>query len=318
MVEIYIGNTDNNWFDFLQAKQPLEEVNFWKPTPTTFKAINEGGLFAFRLKSPRGLIGGYGVLASAINVSIQFAWDGLGQSNGCPDLATLVSAIQKYRKNPDINAQSLFGCRVLVQPVFFDQSDWFDLPEDWSSNIVSGKTYNTSTTHGQLLFEKLQERTNNKVLFQRDSGGIYGFGDNPQKEFSGERFGQPKLIHPRLGQASFRIKVADAYMFECGLSETKVLPALDAAHVRPYSSGGTHSINNGILLRRGIHSVLDSGYATFDNNYQFVVSDRVRTDFNNGNEYRRLHGSQLKLPANKMLWPSQSNLEWHRNECFKE
>jgi putative restriction endonuclease len=107
-------------------------------------------------------------------------------------------------------------------------------------------------------------------------------------------------------------------MFECGLSETKVLPALDAAHVRPYSSGGTHSINNGILLRRDIHSVLDSGYATFDNNYQFVVSDRVRTDFNNGNEYRRLHGSQLKLPANKMLWPSQSNLEWHRNECFKE
>jgi hypothetical protein len=29
-----------------------------------------------------------------------------------------------------------------------------------------------------------------------------------------------------------------------------------------------------------------------------VVSDRVRTDFNNGNEYRRLHGQKLQLPSN--------------------
>ena len=70
MPELYVANTDNEWFDFLKARAPLEDVNFWKPTPQTFRAIDEGQLFVFRLKSPRNRIGGYGVLASRNNVPI--------------------------------------------------------------------------------------------------------------------------------------------------------------------------------------------------------------------------------------------------------
>ena len=322
MPEIYIGNTDNKWFDFLRTRQPWAEVNFWKPTPATFKAIDEGGLFAFRLKSPRAFIGGYGILASAINVPIQFAWDGLGIGNGCATVDELVSSIKKYRGGIDITAQSLFGCRVLIEPVFFDEADWFPVPDDWSDNIVSGKTYSTNSNAGELLYQRILERTDKKALFQRDKQGLFGFGDDGQKPLSPllptkDKYGRDQFFKPRLGQQSFRIKVASAYQFTCGISDTKVLPALDAAHVRPYADGGIHALDNGIMLRKDIHSVFDAGYATFDEDFRFVVSDRVRTDFNNGNEYRKLHGSRLKLPSQEWARPAKVNIEWHRNERFK-
>ncbi len=323
MAEIYVGNTDNKWFDFLSQRAPWEEVNFWKPTPATFKAIDEGGIFAFRLKSPRALIGGYGILASAINVPIQFAWDGLGQANGCASLGELVDAITKYRGGRDITPQSLFGCRVLIDPIFFPEDQWFPVPRDWSDNIVSGKTYSTDSDHGRELYNRLMERTTVVRHLEKDRFGAFGFGSSAQAPMLGpvpelERFGKPSLIQPRLGQQSFRIKIASIYNFSCALSDTRVLPALDAAHLKPYTSGGTHAPQNGIFLRKDIHSVFDSGYATFDTDFRFVVSERVKTDFNNGSEYRRLHGAKLRLPSANHLWPSQENLEWHRTERYRD
>jgi putative restriction endonuclease len=95
-----------------------------------------------------------------------------------------------------------------------------------------------------------------------------------------------------------------------------VLPALDAAHIRPFAEGGAHVKANGILFRKDIHSVFDAGYATVDPDYRFVVSDKVREVFQNGNEYRRLHGKQLALPANRGDWPDKALLRWHNEERF--
>jgi putative restriction endonuclease len=95
-----------------------------------------------------------------------------------------------------------------------------------------------------------------------------------------------------------------------------VLSALDAAHIKPYSLGGTHDVSNGILLRRDIHSVFDAGYVTFDEDLRLVVSDRVRSDFNNGEEYRRLHGQRLNLPAMSIHKPQQEVLRWHNQNKF--
>ena len=51
MANIYVGNTDNDWFDFLASLSGIDEVNFWKPSAGNFKAISEGERFAFRLKT---------------------------------------------------------------------------------------------------------------------------------------------------------------------------------------------------------------------------------------------------------------------------
>ncbi len=141
----------------------------------------------------------------------------------------------------------------------------------------------------------------------------------PATEPENARFGDPVLIKPRLGQGAFRVAVTDAYQRQCAISGGRVLPALEAAHIKPYSAGGKHDVRNGILLRTDIHRVLDSGYATIDtdgSDLRFVVSNRVKSDFNNGNEYLRLHGSKLILPTKPQFVPSREALEWHNNNCF--
>ena len=76
------------------------------------------------------------------------------------------------------------------------------------------------------------------------------------------RYGEPQLIHPRLGQGAFRVLVTDIYQRRCAVTRERTLPALEAAHIRPYSTGGTHEAQNGLLLRRDIHSLFDAGYVT--------------------------------------------------------
>jgi putative restriction endonuclease len=65
-----------------------------------------------------------------------------------------------------------------------------------------------------------------------------------------ERFGEPRLVKPRLGQGAFRILVTDIYDRKCAITQERTLPALEAAHIRPYIDGGAHEARNGLLLRR--------------------------------------------------------------------
>ena len=76
------------------------------------------------------------------------------------------------------------------------------------------------------------------------------------------RFGEPHLIRPRLGQGAFRVLVTDIYERRCAVTQERTLPALEAAHIRPYGDGGAHEAENGLLLRRDIHSLFDAGYVT--------------------------------------------------------
>ena len=87
-----------------------------------------------------------------------------------------------------------------------------------------------------------------------------------------QRFGDPQLIRPRLGQGAFRVLVTDMYDRRCVVSEERTLPALDAAHIRPYGEGGSHEASNGLLLRRDIHSLFDAGYVTVTPDLRFAVS----------------------------------------------
>ena len=76
------------------------------------------------------------------------------------------------------------------------------------------------------------------------------------------RHGEPVLVTPRLGQGAFRVLVTDIYHRRCAVTGERTLPALDAAHIRPYGEGGEQRRPNGLLLRRDIHSLFDAGYVT--------------------------------------------------------
>jgi putative restriction endonuclease len=206
------------------------------------------------------------------------------------------------------------GCRILTQPVFLEEHEWITVPTDWARNIVVGKTYGADEPEGRRLWEQLHPH----VL-----GRQQGFQDAPTTQDGPEmpaksRFGQPTLVTPRLGQGAFRLVVTDVYGRRCAVTSGKVLPALDVAHIRPYSEGGAHQISNGLLLRRDIHTLLDRGYVTIDPDLRFVVSNRVKTEFNNGEEYRRLHGRTISVPDQPHLRPDARILAWHNETKFQD
>jgi putative restriction endonuclease len=305
MVNLFIANTDNTWFDFLSSEPNISEVNFWWPGEMAFRAVQPGELLVFRLKSPRNKIGGFGVFSNYSPLPIQIAWESFGRANGVVSFEALRNKIAAYRGGQPVGPMTNIGCTILVEPVFFPPHLWFDLPQSWSRSIQRGKIYSADNAEGLNLWTRLQDAA------QMCATPVAREMDEVQA-----RYGAPTLIAPRLGQGAFRVAVTEAYKRQCAITDGKVLPALDAAHIKPFSEGGHHTKSNGILLRKDIHSVFDAGYATVDKNYRFVVSRKVKEVFNNGEEYLRLDGKMLRLPSVKADWPDPDFLQWHNANRF--
>jgi putative restriction endonuclease len=312
MINVFVANTDNAWFDFLSAEKNLTEVNFWWPGEVSFRALQPGEILAFRLKSPRNKIGGFGIFSHHARLPIQMAWETFGRANGVSSLEALRSAIAKLRTNVAVLQSTDIGSTILVQPVFLPSHLWMDVPESWSPSIQRGKRYSTDNAEGRQLWLRLLDTaklgTTTSVPEIVTPSGI---SDREQA-----RFGTPTLIAPRLGQGAFRVAVTEAYGRKCAITHGKVLPALDAAHIKPYAEGGLHTTSNGILLRKDIHSVFDAGYVTIREDFTFAVSKKVREVFNNGEEYLRLHGTGLRCPDRKTDWPDTELLRWHNKERY--
>jgi len=305
MVKLFVANTDNTWFDFLSSELNINEVNFWWPGEMAFRAIDPGELLVFRLKSPRNKIGGFGVFNNHMPLPIQLAWESFGRANGVASFESLRSAIAAYRGGQPVGPMANIGCTILVEPVFLPRDLWFDLPPSWSQSIQRGKVYSTDKAEGLDLWNRLN-----------DVAQLCGTPVAREMREVQARYGAPTLITPRLGQGAFRVAVTEAYGRQCAITDGKVLPALDAAHIKPFGEGGQHTKSNGILLRKDIHSVFDAGYATVDRNYRFLVSKKVKEVFNNGEEYLRLDGKILRLPSRKADWPDPDFLQWHNENCF--
>lgn len=304
-VRLVVGVTDGDWFDQLRQLHDLSEVNFWSPSDKTFRALQPGELFLFKLHYPDNYIVGGGIFAHANSMPCSLAWEAFGQTNGALSLAEMRTRILKYRKEKsDERKDFVIGCRVLTQPFFLDRSQWIRVPESFSRNIVSFKTYSTSNVDGRILWDSVQDAITK-------SAALSGFAE-PQN-----RYGEPVLVRPRLGQGAFRILVTDNYQRKCAISGERTLPALDAAHIQPFAVGGSHDASNGILMRRDIHSLFDPGYVTVTPEYRFEVSARIREEYENGRHYYAMQGTNIHMPEEIEKRPHQSALIWHNENCFK-
>ena len=303
-LRIFIANTDRGWFDFLHRNAPWEEVNFWQPSGSrVFSALNPGELFLFKLKSPVNKIAGGGVFYKGSLLPLSLAWDAFRQSNGSPDLQTMRSRISRYRRTDDPGDFKI-GCRIVTSPVFLDEQNWIPLPSGWAPNIVDGKSFEVNSPEITRIWRQFES-----MCFHQDSpSGL----QEPQ-----ERFGGPTIVYPRLGQGAFRIGVTDAYSRMCAVTGEKVLPALEACHIRPFAAGGHHAVSNGILFRRDIHSLFDLGYVTVSPELHFEVSRKVKEEYSNGREYYALHGRKLNEPRSDSDKPDASFLIWHNDKVFR-
>lgn len=128
-MKIYLGVTDNNWFNYLRKINP-EDINFWQPGgKSIFKLLPPGAPFLFKLKSPLNVIGGLGFFSSQSFLPMSVAWDIFQNRNGCDGYFEFQQMILKYRTDKS-NQNPTIGCLVLTNPIFFDKKDWIPIPAD--------------------------------------------------------------------------------------------------------------------------------------------------------------------------------------------
>lgn len=303
-IKLVVAVTDDEWFELLRGRPNLSEVNFWAPSAVKFRALRPGEMFLFKLHSPRNFIVGGGIFAYANALPCSLAWEAFGESNAARSAQEMRTRIARYRKVPSHDRSDFeIGCRILTQPFFFDEQDWIAVPPSWSRNIVSFKAYSTADAEGLALWETVNERLS--------------LPQASEVADAESRFGAPHLFRPRLGQGAFRVLVTDLYHRRCAVTQERTLPALEAAHIRPYGEGGAHEAQNGLLLRRDIHSLFDAGYVTVTPDLRFEVSRRIREEFDNGKHYYALHGQKIDLPADVTQRPDTKALDWHNELCFR-
>jgi len=309
-MQAYVGITDYEWYQLLASRPQLDELNFWQPGGSRiFRALQPGELFLFKLHAPRHSLVGGGFFAHATRLPVSLAWEAFGEANGATSLAEMRTRIEKYRKAPaQPHEDYTIGCILLEQPFFLPEELWIPPPPDWHPNIVQGKTYDLRAEAGRALWDQVEA-----ALRARGTAETW---PAEWREPDQPRYGEPTLVRPRLGQGSFRILVTDAYERRCAVTGERVLPVLEAAHIRPYASGGEHRVDNGLLLRSDLHTLFDRGYLTVTPTLDLEVSRRIREDFENGRHYYALHGEPVRAPAEPGERPSAEFLRWHNEEAF--
>jgi putative restriction endonuclease len=206
-----------------------------------------------------------------------------------------------------VSPSSAIGCRLLSDAVFFPPDRWVDEPLDWRQPIVAGKRYALEVGEGARVWRECLERATRMI-------------DTPpwvSEAAERARYGDPVMVRPRLGQGGFRLAVFDAYGRACCVTGEHSLPVLEAAHIRPYASGGEHLVKNGLPLRRDLHRLFDLGYVTVTPDLIFVVGDRLRVEYDNGRSYYELQGRKVHVPENSELRPSAEYLAWHNDAIFR-
>lgn len=223
---------------------------------------------------------------------------------------TFPDRVLQYRRSEDDAADRDIGCIVLTAPFFFDRNDWIPLPEDWHPNIVQGKGYDTQDSAGNRLWEQVQMRLQPYTIPQTEEKNV------PVRERP--PYGDKYLIRPRLGQGGFRVEVTEAYGHRGAITGERILPVLQASHIKPYAESGPHDVRNGLMLRSDLHILFDRGYMTVTKDHRVEASRRLKEEFDNGEAYFRMHGRRLAtLPTAEEEMPALKFVDWHSNNVFR-
>jgi putative restriction endonuclease len=307
--------TDSDWYRHLRdlsSLGQLDEVNFWRPSAAAFHALERGEILLFKLHAPHNLIVGGGFFSHTSMLPVATAWEIFGQANGVATAGELLTRLRKLSRNPGMGLTDPITCIVLSEPFFLPPEAEIPCPPElFPRNIVTGKNFDGEAGAGLRLYARLRESLRHSRLGP-------GLGPATANVLEPVHRGSPHIVYPRLGQAGFRIGVTDAYRRRCAMTGERTLPALDAAHIRPVTSGGSNDVRNGLLLRRDLHSLFDLGYlGVHPQTHRILVSRRIREEFENGREYYALNGREISPPADPATAPLADGLQLHLDTVFR-
>jgi putative restriction endonuclease len=305
-----VAVTDFAWYEFL-SQRALPEVNFWTPSDRRRFSAPEFSPFFFKLKAPHRAIVGFGFFAKWSSLPDWLAWECFGEGNGCESLDALETRLAAIRSRISYVPRgpvSTIGCILIVQPVFFPRDAWILQPSDWRDRTVSSDTYDLDAGEGKRIWDQCLDRAR--------LGGSIGARLPQVAGSAAPKYGELRLVAPRLGQGTFRVSVTDAYDRACAITSEHSLPALEAAHIRAFAHEGPHEVANGVLLRADLHRLFDKGYVTITPDHYLEVSPRLKEHYSNGRSYYPLNGHALRLPNTPENRPAGEYLVWHNENVY--
>lgn len=229
-----------------------------------------------------------------------------GEANGVTTESELLVRLESLARRPVTHTDAI-GCVAVNGCVFFEEDSWLEVPSSFKPQNLSGSVIDLGRDDGKRLWAGCLER----------ASMASGAPSWIPEAIEGQKYGRPYVVKPRLGQGSFKLAVMEAYGGGCAVTGEHSMPALEAAHIRPYSAGGAHDVVNGLPLRRDVHRLFDLGYVSASAAGTFLVSPRLREEFENGHTYYALEGRGLRRPERPNAMPDRSLLAWHSETVFR-
>jgi putative restriction endonuclease len=316
----FIALTDFSWFTFLAERAAREdgrvhEVNFWSPkAQRPMKRMALGTPVFFRLKAPRNAIAGYGFFAHFDLVALDRAWSDFGTGNGDPDEIHFLERIGRFRGVDLLRGSgpppTPLGCTILRDAVFWPAERWIPWGADqgWATNIVQGKTEDDPARASRLLAEI---QFDHMALPEDLAAHAFRLVEADERKLRLAR------TRPRVGQGAFRSRLLEAYGRRCAITGEHTEPVLDAAHIQPYLGPRSNHVQNGLLLTKEFHTLFDAGYVTVTPDLVVRVSQRLRTDWQNGHRYYPVDGQPLLIVPEGECGPSPEALAWHGERVWR-
>lgn len=168
-----------------------------------------------------------------------------------------------------------------------------------------GPDSRTAARHENLVAEHVETVVSGRFVV---SHAMLGSTFDPQCLID-ERNRSLAFIVRRQGQSTFRQALLRAYDSRCAFTGCRIPQVLDAAHIVPYQGQQTDHVQNGLLLRTDLHTLLDLGLLAVDSGTLTILVSHALA----GSEYAELDGKRMHVPADRRQYPSPAALDEHRS-----
>ncbi len=318
---VVIAHTDRTWFDNLSriadrvAGRParVDEVNFWSPnTVKPIRNFHPGEPVFFRLGAPTRSIAGYGFFADHLALpDVYLAWRLFGVKNGAASMSELARILKRPRPE---DLRRPLGCMLLRDATFWSDAEWipWGVERGYALTGVQRGRADDDPARVAMLMATLQRDAVEAPLELAPTFQLVA-DDGRQRA--------PGMRVVREGQGTFRARLIKAYDGQCAVTGEHTLPVLDAAHIQRYLGPASNHVQNGLLLTKEFHTLLDEGLVCVEpkgGRYALRVSNLLQERWNNGRRYREYDGQELRVPDLPELRPSAEALEWHRDVVFEQ
>ncbi len=285
-MKAYLAIVQQSWHEAARRLEAPREINLWAVGERRFRALAVGEPVLFKPHSPDDYVVGGGFFAHSSVVPAWLAAEAFAERNG--------AGSGQLERLGDRHV----SCLVLQEPFFFPRGDWVDVPDDFHPNVSHGKSYVLEEDPGRSLWEGVSARL--------QSAAAPGAA-----EFQPSLFSLPARIPRPMAAGLFRLAITELYRSRCALTGEDRLATLDVVALQPPARGGRFRVDNGVLLRADLATLLRRGRLTFDREYRARFATGWRDATHQG---QVLEGHPLWQPRLRAHRLGLELLAWHRDE----